>query len=95
MCLKCGIKNPVTNGAVVKIVRRCKSRTGIDKGKHLADKKALVYITRIAPRGEGFYGYVINVEKNKFMKTEAHFRDCEHTQTEYIWITDKLILKEK
>lgn len=88
MCSTCKIKNNTTEGSVVKIVRRCNARTGIDKGEHLAIKQALVYVERIAPRGEGFYGYVI--KNGKLGKTLAHFRECEFASTNFKWENIKL-----
>ncbi|UQX56948.1 hypothetical protein M5V91_29495 (plasmid) [Cytobacillus pseudoceanisediminis] len=35
-------------------VRRCSSRTAGDKGKHLADKEVLFYVTEVATRGREF-----------------------------------------
>ncbi|MGG1400176.1 hypothetical protein ABE288_20490 [Bacillus salipaludis] len=91
MCSICGIKYNTTVGSVVKIVRRCQSRTPKDKGKHLADKQSLIYVTKIATRGEGFYGQMINLEESNLQKTNAHFRDCEFEATNYIWENNKLI----
>jgi hypothetical protein len=91
MCSTCEIKNNTTVGSVVKIVRRCQTRTYKDKGKHLENKQSLVYVTKIAARGEGFYGQVINLEKNRLQKTNAHFRDCEFESTNYKWNYEKLL----
>jgi hypothetical protein len=91
MCAACNIKNHTTVGSVVKIVRRCKKRTTKDKGRHLAEKQALVFVTRIASRGEGFYGRVINAETNILMKTEGHFRNCEVIQSDFKWIKNQLV----
>lgn len=89
MCKVCNIKGIITVGAVVKITRRCTTRTGIDKGAHLADKKALVLVEKVAKRGEGFYGHVII--NGKLGKTLAHFRDCEFEESNYKWENEKII----
>jgi hypothetical protein len=91
MCSSCNITHNTTVGSVVKIVRRCATRTAKDKGKHLAEKQSLVFVTKIATRGEGFYGRVINIAGSKLMKTEAHFRDCEFESTNYKWDNNTLL----
>lgn len=90
LCTTCGIRKNTTVGAVVKVVRRCNTRTPKDKGLHLVDKQALVFVNRIASRGEGFYGHLINIKESKLMKTNAHFRDCEIEATNYNWVNGKL-----
>lgn len=91
MCDVCNIKGSVTVGTVVRIVRICKMRIEKDKGRHLAEKQSLVYVTDIASKGEGFYGHVINLNKNKLQKTNAHFRDCEFKSTNYKWNNDNTL----
>jgi hypothetical protein len=54
MCSFCNIKYHTTVGSVVKIVSRRKNRTTKDKGRHLVETKALVFVTRITSKGEGF-----------------------------------------
>lgn len=51
MCNVCRIKNSTTVGSVVMNVRRCSSRTAGDKGKHLAEKEVMFYVTEVAARG--------------------------------------------
>jgi hypothetical protein len=55
----------------------------LNKGEHLAIKQALVYVEKIAIKGEGIYGHVIR--GGKLGKTLAHFRDCEFESTNYKW----------
>lgn len=72
-------------GSVVMNVRRCSSRTAGDKGKHLADKEVLFYVTEVATRGEGIYGHVIRKDSGELCKTRAHIRDCEFLNTTFKW----------
>ena len=90
MCNVCRIKNSTTVGSVVMNVRRCSSRTAGDKGKHLADKEVLFYVTEVAARGEGVYCHVIKKEPGKLGKTRAHIRDCEYVNTTYNWDNGRL-----
>jgi hypothetical protein len=60
MCSVCNIKTSTVVGAVVKNVRRCSKRPAGDHGAGLAYKQSLFNVTKIASRGEGVYGHLIN-----------------------------------
>lgn len=93
MCTKCNIKSSTVVGAVVKNVRRCSQRSANDRGAGLAINESLLYVTKIATRGEGVYGHVINPITHKLQKTLAHIRDCEFDATDYKWLDGNLVLK--
>ena len=92
MCTKCNIKNSTVVGAVVKNVRRCSKRPNNDHGAGLANHQSLFYVTKIATRGEGIYGHVINPNTHKLQKTLAHIKDCEFESTDLKWKDDNLIV---
>lgn len=83
MCIECNIKSSTVVGSVVINVRRCKKRPVNDRGAGIVGK--LFYVTKIASRGEGVYGHVINETTGKLQKTQAHIRDCEFELTNYKW----------
>ena len=93
MCTKCNFKNSTVVGAVVRNVRRCNQRPENDHGAGLAINGSLFYVTKIATRGEGVYGHVINPNTHKLQKTLAHIRDCEFDATDYKWMDGNLLLK--
>ncbi|MCK1997499.1 hypothetical protein MPH47_09745 [Psychrobacillus psychrodurans] len=90
MCTKCNNRNTTVVGAVVKNVRRCNQRPANDRGAGLAINESLFYVTKIATRGEGVYGHVINPITHKLQKTLAHIRDCEFEATNLKWIDERL-----
>jgi len=67
----------------VKNVRRCQKRSASDRGVSIVGR--LLYVTKIASRGEGVYGYVINEAIGELQKTYAHIRDCEFVLTNNKW----------
>ena len=63
MCKKCNISESAPVGSVVMNTRRCSKRTWNDRGKSIVGK--YVYVTKVATRNEGVYGYVINADTHE------------------------------